>query len=49
MALGSREGEGGTYVVIPGVIKPYSSQDEHGQEDEGTTEAHWIGVSEGRV
>ena len=40
-------GNGDTHVVIPRVVEPDGSQDEHGQGNEEATDAHRIQISKG--
>ena len=39
------QGEGDAHIVIPRVVEPYGTQDEHGQGNEEATETHRIQIS----
>ena len=40
-------GKADTHIVVPRVVKPDGSQDEHRQGNEETTETHRVQVSKG--
>lgn len=47
VALRSCKGKGNTYIVIPRVVESESPQNEHGQGNEETIEAHRFQINKG--